>query len=322
MLIMVVFLAACTNSDGLITPQFEDVSITTVQVVDGKVSPLSRGLYNPTNVALSFPNQKSVEDFMSTIANMTREERLAIVHDLGITTLYDLAAAADKELDSIGNQAKTEAEFRVSYSKYVEKYRGLLVNDEADILDLSLYVPGDDDVETYIYNSQGKYVVDGKIVTLEPAKSRSGNIKPLNVANASETNKITFEPASKKKVTFELKRCNEDVHLKTKFQKKMWWGWKGDSHHEIAFEIYANPVPANTVVNRSYIINKADFEADIMKYPIDRLMTGEAYIWTDYSYEHDANNNVIMEVINNVKQPKCLKSKAKIINVQLSKNSY
>lgn len=195
-------MAACTNSDGLITPQFEDVSITTVQVVDGKVSPLSRGLYNPTNVALSFPNQKSVEDFMSTIANMTREERLAIVHDLGITTLYDLAAAADKELDSIGNQAKTEAEFRVSYSKYVEKYRGLLVNDEADILDLSLYVPGDDDVETYIYNSQGKYVVDGKIVTLEPAKSRSGNIKPLNVANASETNKITFEPASKKKGNF------------------------------------------------------------------------------------------------------------------------
>lgn len=322
MLIAVVFLAACNNNDEFMTNSVEDDTISTVLVVDRSVLPVSNEVASPANVALAFPNQKSLEEFKSTIVNLTKDERLAVVHKLGVNTLYDLAADADKELDSIGTQAKTEDEFRSLYSKYVEKYRGLLVNDEADILDLSLYVPGDDDIETYIYNSQGVYVVDGKIVTLEAAKSRSSNIKPLYVENASGTNAVTFQPASGKRVSFNLKRWNEYVHLTTKFQKKMWYGWKGDSNHEIAYEFYIDPVPANTVISRNYIINKSDFEADITQYPIDRVLTGEVYIWTDYSYEHDANYNVIMEVINNVKQPKCLKSKAIVINVELSKNSY
>lgn len=324
MLFAVLLMASCNNEGSMISmPKDEMVAVSTVKVVDGNILPVSREDNATADIALAFASQKCLDEFMSTLNDMTKDERLTVVHSFGVETLYDLAVFADNELDSIGEKAASEAEFNELYSNYVEKYDGLLVRDESDVLDLSLYVPNADDVHSYICNPHGLYVVGNKIIKPNLIRTNSQQIRPLAVDNASGINSVVFQPASGKRVSFSLNRWNEYVHLKTKFQKKMWYGWKGDSNHEIAYEFYVGTgsiaaSPANKP--RTYIINKSDFEADIMQYPIDKYLQGEVYIWTDYSYERDANGNVIMEVIANINQPKCVRSKAVVINVGLSKD--
>ena len=50
-----------------------------------------------------------------------------MVKKFGVSSLHELQQTADDELEEIGNNSRTEDEFRLSYNQYLRKYEGLLM---------------------------------------------------------------------------------------------------------------------------------------------------------------------------------------------------
>jgi len=52
---------------------------------------------------------------------------MEMVKKIGVSSLHELQQTADDELEEIGNNSRTEDEFRLSYNQYLRKYEGLLM---------------------------------------------------------------------------------------------------------------------------------------------------------------------------------------------------
>lgn len=58
---------------------------------------------------------------------MSDQEKMEMVKKIGVSSLHELQQTADDELEEIGNNSRTEDEFRLSYNQYLRKYEGLLM---------------------------------------------------------------------------------------------------------------------------------------------------------------------------------------------------
>ena len=100
---------------------------------------------------------------------------------MGVSTLHEIALQADDELEKIGNTAMSEKQFRNLYEKYKAKCNGILVSNPLDEYDLSLYVPDGDNIDSYIANTNGVYVVGNRVVKVD-----LGNDVSETIVNASK----------------------------------------------------------------------------------------------------------------------------------------
>lgn len=141
--------------------------------------------------------------------------------------LHDVAKQADSDLEEIGNRVSSEAEFRREYAELVKKYAGVLITNPIDDTDLDLYVPEEDNVESYIANQNGIYVVNNEVRQVElksvlsesVASASKQNVAPLAADNV-HTNSYIVEPQDGKKVYFTIARKVNRVYVTMYVKKK------------------------------------------------------------------------------------------------------
>ena len=142
--------------------------VSRVFVKDGKVMGGTRADgEEDMEPAMWFASVDSFNRYREDLSGMPDSIKADYAHELGVTAMSDLETKADAELDSIGEVATTETEFRTLYAKYVKKYSSTLINNYIDNTDLSLYAPvGDEEDIKYIANSNGQYVIGDKVCTV------------------------------------------------------------------------------------------------------------------------------------------------------------
>lgn len=322
-------LTSCSDDEVLTNATTEQSpKFSVVSVVDGQILPMSRSDDNSTN-AFQFDNRERFEEFKIYLAGMTDEERLEFVNNCGVETLHNLADAVDEELDSIGAVVSSEAEFRLEYNALVNRYRDLLITNQEDETDLDLYVPDGDNVESYIANGEGVFIVGNNLerVELEPVITDiillpgSGNdSRSPGIGNApTHVNSYVVSPKRHKRVYFSVSRRYNYIHISMQTKKKMWYGWKNDSHRDLLFEPRFSTLNVQWIgpyYTRYWAKSKKKLEVDLLQTPV-KTLTGTIYTWTDMTAEYDANGNLIMQQIGNTTTPKCSYDKAEIVSVNL-----
>lgn len=164
--LIVISLASCDNYELNSLDSAKNVpAISTVMVSNNEVvSVQTRASENMGTVALKFKNEEALVSFKEFLSNETYSEKRHTLMSYGVRTLHDLAEQADNELEKIGKEASSEKQFRTLYNLYKAKYDGLLTTNKYDSTDLTLYVPDEDNVESYIANKEGVYVVGNSVV--------------------------------------------------------------------------------------------------------------------------------------------------------------
>ena len=159
--VIALLLVACDNDElNSLDSTKQGSAVSTAMVKDGEVvSTQTRTSENSGTVALKFKDEASLASFKESLYNETDAEKRITLMSYGVRTLHDLAEQADDELERIGEESSSEEEFRNLYNEYKAKYDGQLVTNKYDSTDLTLYVPDEDNVESYIANNEGVYVV-------------------------------------------------------------------------------------------------------------------------------------------------------------------
>lgn len=166
---MLVIMTGCMQDED-VKPDGNGLTgnVSRVFVKDGKVISGTRADgEEDMEPAMWFASVDSFEQYREELSEMPDSIKADYTHELGVMAMSDLEMKADAELDSIGEVATTETEFRTLYAGYVEKYSSTLINNYIDNTDLSLYAPvGDEEDIKYIANSNGQYVIGDKVYTV------------------------------------------------------------------------------------------------------------------------------------------------------------
>lgn len=335
----VVILSACSNEEVQISMVEQPSSIKAVLIPVQQTGNLITRSFGDGEYALSFNSEGCFQEFKEKLSSISDNEKLELVNQLGIRNLHNLAAEADDELESIGTKANSEEEFRQSYEEYKKKYEGILMPNNIDANDLSLYVPDEDNVETFIGNQNGVYVIDGEIRRINIRKDLSESVVKATQSFLSEranvksidVNTSTYRPMKNKKIYFNAYMKGGRLWVKMSAKKKMWYGWKNDPHRSYYFDSFLSSnfsylaqgqYGQEVIVPRlpRYIFNnnvKNGFNIILGKITGGSALTGKFHTWTDLTSEHDGNGKDLTEVINGRVVPKCLIEKAHIININL-----
>lgn len=331
-----ILMVACSEEEIPQTPAVNSLDgVSTVVIGEGTNEGLARNASCKGQLALRFQDEAALEKFKLKLSEMSSEERRQAVDKYGITTLHDLAEQADKELDAIGSRAASDGEFRALYAEYKQKYEGYLLTNPTDSTDLTLYVPDGDNVESYIGNTNGLYMVGDKVentnLKQEVAKSV---LRMANVSTTSEApvNTSVYSPKKHKRVYFSAHMEGIYLWVAMSCKKKMWYGWKNDSDRAYYFEPYLSSNVAYVDVGKygqdveterlpRYVCNKNvgnGFSFILGKLKGSFPITGKFYTWTDMTSEHDAKGNEITEKLNGQVVPKCIKAKAHVVAINLT----
>ena len=288
-------------------------NVSRVFVKDGKVMSGTRADgEEDMEPAMWFASVDSFEQYREELSEMPDSIKADYTHELGVTAMSDLETKADAELDSIGEVATTETEFRTLYAGYVEKYSSTLINNYIDNTDLSLYAPvGDDEDIKYIANSNGQYVIGDKVFTVSD-KMLPYSVQVLSLVEEPTTSKkgkvsknsYSWEPISGKKINFSIERKKNKVTVYMSARKKMWYGWKSDPKRWMAFvPVLSNfkkaihHDPYNTIYYYRYYKSIKQYigEGFLCQPPMahDPEVQGTVYVWSDYEMEHDSKGNVV-----------------------------
>lgn len=234
---------ACSNLDeqDSTSSVSEEPEVKVVYIENNSISDAkTRG--NEDNLAFSFSSMRAYSDFKNKISNMDEVQRSNYLKQFGVKTLKELELIADDELEMIGNTALNEDDFRQKYEAYKQKYSGILISNNEDSSDLSLYAPNGDNIDTYIANINHQFVINNQIVkaNLEPkvdcVMNRVNSVStPMLSNNNYPINSGSWSPKSGKKVYFEAKRDFQEVTFSAHARKKMWYGWKNDPHRTYYF---------------------------------------------------------------------------------------
>lgn len=287
-------------------------NVSRVFVKDGKVMNGTRADdEEDMEPAMWFASMDSFERYREELSEMPDSTKVDYTHELGVTAMSDLETIADAELDSIGEVATTETEFRTLYAEYVEKYSSTLINNYIDNTDLSLYAPvGDDEDIKYIANSNGQYVIGDKVYTVSD-KMLPYSVQVLSLVEERTSSKkgkvsensYSWKPVSGKKINFSIERRKNKVTVYMSAHKKMWYGWKSDPKRWMAFM----PVLSNfkeAIHHDPYTVYSYRYCKSIKQYigegilcqpPLahDPEVQGTMYVWSDYEMEHDSKGNVL-----------------------------
>lgn len=310
---MLVIMTGCMQDED-VKPDGNGLTgnVSRVFVKDGKVMNGTRADgEEDMEPAMWFASMDSFEQYREELSEMPDSIKADYTHELGVMAMSDLEMKADAELDSIGEVATTETEFRTLYAGYVEKYSSTLINNYIDNTDLSLYAPvGDEEDIKYIANSNGQYVIGDKVYTVSD-KMLPYSVQVLSLVEERTSSKkgkvsendFSWSPVSGKKIKFSIERRKNKVTVYMSAHKKMWYGWKSDPKRWMAFM----PVLSNfkeVLHNDPHTIYSYRYYKSIKEYigegilgqpPLahDPEVQGTVYLWSDYEMEHDSKGNVL-----------------------------
>lgn len=273
-----------------------------VQITDqGEIIPTDNSKTRSSvqgEIALQFASEADYQLCLSEINKMSSNGKLAYIDSNDFISLQELAVKADEELETIGSAATSESDFRAKYSQYVEKYKGVLITNQYDDEDLSLYVPDGDNTATYFINSSRKVVIGNKVkeVSLNNDMSESDKAVFAYIPTAGETNHFDFQNfiRDEKKTTGSVTLKNtSEISVHVGCQKKMWYGWKRDDNRDVYFQLAASPMyfTLPNAAGDPYNLDNVQFHAfrnngDItwrtggLK-PGATLLSGTISVWTD-----------------------------------------
>lgn len=291
------------NNLQINVPSSQAQKFQVVQITDqGEIIPIDNNKTRSSEqgeTALQFATEADYQLCMTEINNMPSNERLDYVDSNVFTSLQELAEKADDELEMIGNEATSESDFKTKYSQYVEKYKGLLITNQYDDEDLSLYVPDGDNVSTYFINGNHKVVIGNEIKEISLSKDMSASDKAVfaYIPSPGETNHFNFQEfiRNEKKTTGRVElNNNHGIYVHVGCQKKTWHGWKRDKHRDIYFQLAASPMMFTlpNVAGAAYNIDFVRYHAFHSVGKIDnwyagfikdgaRYLSGTISVWTD-----------------------------------------
>lgn len=335
---------ACSNECSLLVPSQGEISrdkngISVVVVNNGKIqNPVSRNI-ECGHRTLRFSDCYSLNAFIATMEKLSDDERNDIMDTYGVNTLHKLELSADNELESIGKEASCEAEFRMLYKQFVEKYKGSLITNNLDSTDLDLYVPDGDNVMTFIANEELEYVLGDEVIKCPIHSEQATPTRKMFVNNYSSSNSTStdynsdvYSPIDGKKIYFNAYMVGERMWVKMYARKKMWYGWKNNPNRYFFFDPYlslnfqylsqgANGQEVVVSPLPRYIFNqnvKNGFDIILGRINGGASITGQIKTRCDITSEHDSNGNQLTEIKNGMTVPKCLDSKARIVNINLT----
>lgn len=275
---------------------------------------------------LAFKTDRQFYEFYEEFQSLSDEQKWSKINLLGVKNIYDLAINADTELDSIGENAASENDFREKYEDYVEKYKGILIRNYEDATDLTLYVPEDLTDICFIANECGEYVIGGEVKKVELAETLPESVLALNqvstLAEEENINSYSYKPKSGKRVKFSIDRKYDTVKISMSTQKKMWYGWKNDPHREYIIEPHFTS--GNFKLRVPYYIrywakSKNGINDEWGDVTDANPLSGTIYTWTDMTAETDENGDMIIEDFYGSQGPRCLYEKSKTVTVYLPK---
>lgn len=258
LMFLAVCLAACSD-DFVDFPQ-DAVDVCVVNISNDAVGTRNSG--NGDNTVLSFNDKQSYDKFMLKLNSLDNKAKQQLVNGLGFVNLVSIAEQADEELEMIGEMSKTESDFRLAYHDYKRRYDGILVSNDVDSLDLSLYTPAVEGSNLqYVINGNHKIIIGGEFVEV-PVQNRMNEQDRVLFANNElrviqkpllcETRSIASEYAGEsdwpvngfvevvgsKKTIFSCELDNSYMSFHFGSQKKMWYGWKRDNDRCFYFRLY------------------------------------------------------------------------------------
>ena len=151
--LMLIMLHSCSQDELESTPINEPQAIKVVNIIDGNVSTASTRTNdaNYATMALQFSSETEVQELLDDLKEMSIDERLKFTDSLGFISLEKLLRVADEELDSLGASATSEADFRVKYAAYKEKYSNFFIFNNQQEDDLSPYIPTSEEGDIYAF---------------------------------------------------------------------------------------------------------------------------------------------------------------------------
>lgn len=322
-------LYSCSDDEIMSDYSSRNETIQITYIEDGKiVDAPARGEYSNAKAAISFPSQKSYEEFTQAFESMDEDTRTSVVNKMGVNSYSSLFEIADNELERLGEKALSETQFKAMYDAYVKKYEGRLIVNSLDPTDLTLYLPDDENWETYIANEDGYYVVDGEVRCVNTSHLPE-SLEMLSRADESNKGQTTFlnhylvYPVSGKQLKFAIGRKYDTVKIAMHFKKKMWYGWKNDPHRHYIFEFLLGNL--NRCVPQPRLWSNCKKGIDMIVgfaiKPRD-YVDGMVFTWTDYSFERDANGEAILENCRGWLTPKCKYEKSIPVQVLLAPHQY
>lgn len=328
LLLTAILLANISCQEEVIVPQ--EGRTKTMQLVEinkqGEIIPVSEtNTRNFTKkegeLALQFATEVDYQSAVSRISTMSKKERLEMTANF--TSLQKLADKADKELEEIGANATSEANFREAYAKYIEKYNGKLITNKYDAEDLTLYVPDGDNMATYLINENKKIVIGNEIKQISLDNDMGYSEKAVFAIDESATiapaatypNTYSFkQTAGSKKTTGSVEILTSScVETHVGCQKKLWYGWKRDNAREVYIQLNASPMyytytgphasSGQPPIQVSYIQFFAFENNGDITYPTGgmkpgtTILTGNLKVWTDLTVETTTTSytNVYMD---------------------------
>ena len=335
LLALLLIVAACEKDDSITTQELSSETVPIVSVVYIQNGHICKTRANSNGTpTLCFKDSNSRTLFKEQLSEMTDEEKQTIINQYGIRTLYNIADDADDELEFIANTATSEEDFRNKYCEYKSKYEDILIGNDIDTTDLSLYVPDEDNVMSYIGNTDKEYVIGDEIYKANLNDSLSSSQKYLSQMNNNGTdvsvNAFIDTPKKGKRVYFNSYLRGNRLWVKMFCKKKMWYGWKNDPHRSYYFDTYfgmnfsylmLGKYGQEIVTSRlpRFVFNrnvKRGFSIILGKVTSGYTLSGEIHTWTDMTSERDAKGKEIIISDKGYSYPKCIEVNSKIVKIQ------
>ena len=216
-----------TNTSENVKSPFELVQITP----EGEIIPLDEAMTRSEirgEVALSFESEAAYNKALADMEKLNRDERLELTNSLGFSSLQQICDIADEELEVIDSISVGVEDFLERYNAYVEKYEGILVRNPYDSTDMSLYIPDDQEMTTYLINGN-RNVVIGKVVMRSPIINVNDSQYTVTsgYSNGYQTYswQSIYNNSKKTSVSVQILTTG-DVRMQAGCQKKVTLGWK------------------------------------------------------------------------------------------------
>ena len=295
--------ALLPNVSESISSSFELVQITS----EGEIIPLEEATTRAEisgEIALSFESEAAYNKTLTDMEKLSRKERLELTNSLGFLSLQQICDIADEELEMIDSISVDVEDFLERYNAYVEKYEGQLVRNPYDDTDMSLYIPDDSEMTTYLINGN-RNVVIGRNIRKAPIinVNDSQYIVTSEYSNGHQTYGWQSIYNKSKKTTVSITiETGGNVMAKAGCQKHLTLGWKRDTKREIYMCLSDCSFPISLEYQKlpsaptCFLTSNGKGKIDYMK--IGNIngtgVTGNLYVWTDQTIDPDLGSQFVL----------------------------
>jgi len=286
------------NEMAISNEPFKLVELTT----DGQIKPINKATTRAEisgEIALSFESEAEYNKALEEIGQMNYEERLAYTNLENFVSLQKLCEIADQELEHLDSITSTAEEMQILYEEYVNKYEGKLIRNPYDETDISLYVPDESEMYTYLINENRNVVIGKKVRKAPVVNLNDGKTTYNNDTPAMHYNKHSWQWVydNSKKLSASISIEADHVKIDAGCQKHVKLGWKRDTNRIIYAKLNNLNFPLNRFeYNKIYYISSPIIKS---KKTIDNLfisegnyysITGKVLFWTDNTADQNIEN--------------------------------